>query len=192
MAHYSGPMAPLSPPDSLHDGVVAIRSWENSDLDRLLELLADPEIPRWTGIPVPYTRKDAKVFFKANARQEAMGVGTDSAITDAVSGELLGGVGLKLHVIHSSAEVGYWVAAGVRRRGIASRALRLMARWAFMDLGIKRLELLTHVGNHASEGVAINCGFAREGVLRSCREIKGERVDLTIFSLLPNDLDGRA
>lgn len=184
-------MAPLSPPDSLHDGVVAIRSWRNSDLDQLLDLLADPEIPRWTGIPVPYTRKEAKVFFKTNARQEAMGVGTDSAITDADTAELLGGVGLKLHAIHSSAEVGYWVAAGVRRRGIASRAVRLTARWAFMDLGVKRLELFTHVGNQASEGVALNCGFSREGVLRSCREIKGERVDLTIFSLLPDDLDNQ-
>ena len=60
-----------------------------------------------------------------------------------------------------------------------------------MDLGVKRLELFTHVGNQASEGVALNCGFSREGVLRSCREIKGERVDLTIFSLLPDDLDNQ-
>ncbi|MGH2749699.1 MAG: GNAT family N-acetyltransferase [Actinomycetota bacterium] len=181
-------MAHLSPPASLTDGVVAIRSWQNSDLPELVQLVEDPEIARWTGIPAPYTRKEAKVFFKTNARQEAMGVGTDSAIVDAVGGELMGGVGLKLHPAHANAEVGYWVAANARRRGIATRAVCLMARWAFGELEVKRLELLTNIGNEASEGVALKCGFQREGVLRSARLIKGERVDLTLFSLLPEEL----
>jgi len=181
-------MAPLSPPASLKDGVIAIRSWRQSDIPHLAELLEDPEIARWTGIPAPYTRREAKLFFKTNARQEAMGVGTDSAIVEEPDGVLLGGVGLKLHPMHSTAEVGYWVAAHARRRGIATRAVRLMAHWSFRDLEVERLELLTNVGNEASEGVARKCGFHREGVMRSARVIKGERVDLTLFSLLPDEL----
>jgi RimJ/RimL family protein N-acetyltransferase len=180
-------MAPLSPPASLKDGVIAIRSWRQSDLPDLVELLEDPVIARWTGIPAPYTRREAKLFFKTNARQEAMGMGTDSAIVDT-GDVLLGGVGLKLHPSHSTAEVGYWVAAHARRRGIATRAVRLMAHWSFVDLEVQRLELLTNVGNEASEGVARKCGFQREGVMRSARVIKGERVDLTLFSLLPGEL----
>jgi RimJ/RimL family protein N-acetyltransferase len=181
-------MAPLSVPASMNDGVIAIRRWSNSDLAELVRLLEDPEIARWTGIPAPYTRKEAKLFFKTNARQEAMGLGTDSAIVDVSAGDLLGGVGLKLHTSHATAEVGYWVAAHARRHGIATRAVRLMAQWAFDDLEVKRLELLTNVGNEASEGVALKSGFRREGVLRSLRIIKGERVDLTMFSLLPGEL----
>src|SRR5918996_1303153 len=169
-------MASLSPPASLKDGVIAIRPWRQPDLPHLADLLEDPAIARWTGIPAPYTRR------------EAMGVGTDSAIVDAADDDLLGGVGLKLHPAHSTAEVGYWVAAHARRRGIATRAVRLMARWAFGDLEVMRLELLTHVGNEASEGVARRCGFQREGLLRSARVMKGERVDLTLFSLLPDEL----
>jgi RimJ/RimL family protein N-acetyltransferase len=181
-------MAPLSPPASLKDGVIAIRSWRQSDIAHLVEVLEDPEIARWTGIPAPYTRREAKLFFKSNARQEAMGVGTDSAIVDVPDCVLLGGVGLKLHSSHSVAEVGYWVAAHARRRGIATRAVRLMAHWSFTNLEVERLELLTNVGNEASEGVARKCGFRREGVMRSARVIKGERVDLTLFSLLPGEL----
>jgi RimJ/RimL family protein N-acetyltransferase len=181
-------MAPLSPPASLKDGVIAIRSWRHSDLPRLVDLLQDPTIARWTGIPAPYSRREAKLFFKTNARQEAMGVGTDSAIVGATDDDILGGVGLKLHPAHSTAEVGYWVAAHVRRRGIATRAVRLVARWAFIDLEVMRLELLTNIGNEASEGVAKRCGFRREGLLRSVRVMKGERVDLTLFSLLPEEL----
>ena len=52
----------------------------------------------------------------------------------------------------------------------------------------RSIELLTNVGNGASEGVARKCGFQREGVMRSARVIKGERVDLTLFSLLPDEL----
>jgi RimJ/RimL family protein N-acetyltransferase len=181
-------MAPLNPPASLTDGVIAIRPWRNSDLADLVSLLEDPAIARWTGIPEPYTRKEAKLFFKTNARQEAMGVGTDAAIVEAGAGSVLGGVGLKLHLNHATAEVGYWVAAHARRQGVATRAVRLMARWAFEDLEVKRLELLTNLGNEASEGVALKCGFQREGVLRSVRIIKGERVDLTMFALLPDEL----
>jgi RimJ/RimL family protein N-acetyltransferase len=181
-------MAPLSVPASMKDDVIAIRPWRNSDVAELVPLLEDPAIARWTGIPAPYTRKEAKLFFKTNARQEAMGVGTDSAIVEAGAGGLLGGVGLKLHTSHATAEVGYWVAAHARRHGIASRAVRLIARWAFDDLEVKRLELLTNVGNEASEGVALKCGFRREGILRSLRIMKGKRVDLTMFSLLPGEL----
>ena len=181
-------MAPLSPPATLKDGVIAIRSWRQSDLPQLVDLLEDEKIARWTGIPAPYTRREAKLFFKTNARQEAMGVGTDSAIVEEAGGALLGGVGLKLHPSHATAEVGYWVAAHARRRGIATRAVRLMARWSFHNLEVERLELLTNVGNEASEGVARKCGFQREGLLRSVRVIKGERVDLTLFSLLPGEL----
>ena len=181
-------MATLSPPASLKDGVIAIRSWRQSDVPHLVDLLEDPAIARWTGIPAPYTRREAKLFFKTNARQEAMGVGTDSAIVDGTDGDILGGVGLKLHPAHSTAEVGYWVAAHARRLGIATRAVRLVARWAFVDLEVQRLELLTNVGNEASEGVARRCGFQREGLLRSARVMKGKRVDLTLFSLLPDEL----
>ncbi|MGH2734025.1 MAG: GNAT family N-acetyltransferase [Actinomycetota bacterium] len=180
-------MPGLNIPDPFSDGVVALRRWEQNDIASLVELVADPEVPRWTGIPSPYTRRDAKGFLRTTARAEAMSIGTDLCVYDAGGGEIFGGAGLKLHVIHATAEVGYWVARNARRRGIASRAVHLMAGWAFGELGVRRLELLTHPGNRASEAVALRCGFEREGVLRSYREIKGRRVDLTMFSLLPED-----
>jgi RimJ/RimL family protein N-acetyltransferase len=36
--------------------------------------------------------------------------------------------------------------------------------------------------------VAERAGFTREGLLRSFAEIKGRRVDITMFSLLPGEL----
>ncbi|HUV11222.1 MAG TPA: GNAT family protein [Acidimicrobiia bacterium] len=78
-----------------------------------------------------------------------------------------------------------WVAAGARRQGIATRAVRLAARWAALDLGIARVELLTRLDNTASQGVAARSGFTREGVLCAYTTLGCGLADVVMFSLLP-------
>jgi [ribosomal protein S5]-alanine N-acetyltransferase len=53
-----------------------------------------------------------------------------------------------------------------------------------------RLELTCAQDNEASQRVALRCGFAREGVLRSHIPFKGSRRDTVMFSLLPGELRG--
>jgi RimJ/RimL family protein N-acetyltransferase len=89
------------------------------------------------------------------------------------------------------ASVGYWVAAHARRRGVATHAVLLLARWAFDDLGIARLQLTCGPDNVASQGVAERAGFTREALLRSHLPFKGGRRDTVVFSLLPEDLKTR-
>jgi len=86
------------------------------------------------------------------------------------------------------AAVGYWLAPGARGRGAAAQAVRLLARWAFAELGLARLELTCGPDNEASQHVAERCGFSREGLLRSHVPFKGTRRDSVIYSLLPGDL----
>ena len=52
--------------------------------------------------------------------------------------------------------IGYGVAERARRRGIATRATRLLVGWAFDALGLERVELLAEVDNVASQRVAEN------------------------------------
>jgi RimJ/RimL family protein N-acetyltransferase len=85
-----------------------------------------------------------------------------------------------------SAEAYYWVSPTARRRGIASRALGLVADWAFEE-GVERLFLLIHPENTPSNRLAERLGFSREGVLRSYEPFKGHRPDLASWSLLPHD-----
>ncbi len=91
-----------------------------------------------------------------------------------------------MNVQHVSAEGHYWVNAPDRQRGVASRALGLVADWAFSN-GIQRLFLLIHPENVASNRLAERMGFTREGVLRSYQPVKGQRLDLISWSLLPAD-----
>jgi RimJ/RimL family protein N-acetyltransferase len=86
--------------------------------------------------------------------------------------------------------VGYWLAAGARGRGLTSAALQALSRWAFEELGLGRVELVTDPDNIASQRVAEKAGFTREGVLRSILVNRdGSRRDGVMFSLLPDELD---
>ncbi len=86
------------------------------------------------------------------------------------------------------AEVGYWVAASHRGRGLASRAVRLLSTWALSEGGFERLDLYANPANQPSQRVAGNAGFTREGLLRQLRYRHGEREDLYVFSRLARDL----
>jgi RimJ/RimL family protein N-acetyltransferase len=79
--------------------------------------------------------------------------------------------------------------APTRGRGVCTRALRLLAGWAFQELDLRRLELVTDPDNLASQRVAEKAGFRREGVLRAYLiDRDGSFRDAVMFSLLPGDL----
>jgi len=80
--------------------------------------------------------------------------------------------------------------AGARGRGIASRALRLVSAWALDELGVGRLQLHADVENVPSQRVAERAGYVREGVVRGWIEMRGERRDHLVYSLLPRDERG--
>lgn len=81
-------------------------------------------------------------------------------------GRLVGSIGLRLGE-GESGSVGCWRAREARGRGITTRALGRLCRYALEDLSLERLELTTDVENPASQRVAEKVGFRREGVLRS-------------------------
>lgn len=145
----------------------------------------DPEIPRFTEVPSPYSEDDARDFIAKVSSGELAELAF--AIVDAGDGELLGSVGLRLPQ-PGVGEIGYWVAAPARGRGVAARAVRLLAAWAFDELGYVRIQIHTDPANTASQRVAESAGFTREGVLRSYGVVKGERIDIVMFSLLPGEL----
>ncbi len=165
---------------TLADDAIVLRPWTEDDVSVLTEACQDPEIPRWTRVPVPYTDDDARAFVR-DAGDDAF------AVVDRETGALLGSVGLVARD-GSVAEIGYWVKREARGRGIAPRAVRLLSEWGLRERGVARISLMTEPANTASQRVAEKAGYRREGLLRSWMELKGERRDFVMFSLLPEDL----
>jgi RimJ/RimL family protein N-acetyltransferase len=85
-------------------------------------------------------------------------------------------------------EIGFWTAPDQRGRGYTAEAATEMCRWAFGTLGAHRLEWLAGVGNEGSRAVAGKVGFTMEGTLRARMDLRGEKIDAWLGSLLPSDL----
>jgi RimJ/RimL family protein N-acetyltransferase len=84
-------------------------------------------------------------------------------------------------------EIAYVVAPAARGRGIASAAVQALSGWAFARLRLARLQLSIRPDNLASRRVAEKAGYMYEGLLRSSKLIRGERVDAALYSLLPHE-----
>jgi RimJ/RimL family protein N-acetyltransferase len=173
----------------LSDGSIALRRPTEADVPAVYAACQDPEIPRWIPVvPQPYTEESARDFVTWSDDSWERG-NYSFVIVDAGSGELLGAIGMGVNEQFKSGHIGYWVAAPARRRGVASRALRMLASWALGEGGLGRVELVTDPDNHASQGVAEKVGFRREALLRShILHRDGRRRDSVMFSLLPGEL----
>jgi RimJ/RimL family protein N-acetyltransferase len=169
-----------------------LRRLTQEDVPWIVEGCSDAEFVRWTvDVPHPYSEEDGRRFVELADRAWEEGTRAVFAIADAGTGAGLGVVDLHLDVRGEPglASVGYWLLARERGRGAASRALRLLSRWALTELGVERLYLTTAPGNVASQRVAERAGFTREGLLRAHLPTPAGRRDSVIVSLLPGDLE---
>ncbi len=174
----------------LADDVILLRPWERDDAARACEATQDPIIPRHTHVPEHQTPDDLRRFIDAREPQRLAGAELALVIADATDDAFMGSVSLlRFYWPDRRAEIGYYLAPWARGRGVMTRAVGLLSRWALRDLGLARLAVVADVDNPASQRVAQRCGFTREGVLRSFEERKGRRFDVVLYSLLPEDLD---
>ena len=189
-------MAHSAPRPALSDGVVTLRPWgEAGDVEALVAACNDRAIAEFLDlIPSPYTATDARAYVALT--QQGWRGGTSANFAIVADGRAVGSIGVRwLEGLDDGvAEVGYWVAREARGNGLCTRALRLVSRWALEERGVERLQLRADVANIASNKVAENAGFTREGVLRSSRYNArlARRVDFVMYSLLPHELHDTA
>jgi ribosomal-protein-alanine N-acetyltransferase len=173
----------LSPPEPpLRDDLVLLRPFEERDLDAIERALRDPEIVRWFG----ESTLSAHDFFAEKQKGWRGGTAASFAICDSM-GTCVGQVFVEFGD-DRTADVGFWLLPEGRRRGYATRAVRLIAAWVFATSSVVRLQLWTEPENTLSQAVAERSGFVREGVLRSFRTHRdGRRFDAVFYSRLPSD-----
>lgn len=173
------------PPDPpLDDGTVALRPWTHDDVGQLVAACQDPAIQRFIPIPRPYGRADAEEYVARTERQWAEGSTAAFAIVDPHDPDHVLGA-INVAVTGPVGNSGYWVASEARGRGVATRALRLLTRWAFEEvrLGVVLLEIRPE--NEASIAVALGAGFHEAGSI-DVNQVTGEKHGL-IFSRLVSD-----
>jgi len=149
-----------------------LRPWVEQDIPAMVEAHRDPQMRRWLLHPIETAEQAGTVIESCQSDAKAGKRFSFAVLETAAGGEaerLVGGVSLRRPDAGTAmAEVGYWVAAPARGRGVAPRALQAVCAWAFSTIrnpSLRRLELIHSVGNHASCRVAEKAGFTLSAVL---------------------------
>ena len=141
--------------------MVTLRPWAEEDVVPSVDG-HDHEIMRWFGQPEPPTYDGLRTVFARWAEERAAGSRIGFGIH--ANGELVGGVEARPDGDVTS--LSWWLFAGHRGHGYASRATRLLADHAIERLGARRVEAEVDPRNEASLRVATRAGLRREGVRR--------------------------
>lgn len=157
------------------------------DADAIFAACQDETLQRYTTVPSPYTREHAEGFIEKSRGWWEAGSEATWAIRDGDT--LVGMIGL--HRLGGGAgEIGYWMAAPARGRGVLTEAAHAVIDWGFSPDGpaLKRIEWRAVVGNISSARTARTLGFRFEGTLRQAlANGAGVRDDGWIAGLLPSD-----
>ncbi|MFV0446279.1 MAG: GNAT family N-acetyltransferase [Planctomycetaceae bacterium] len=102
---------------------------------------------------------------------------------------LLGGCGLhRISQRGGVAELGYWVRTSATRKGVATRATRLLCDWGFQSQGLHRIEIVVDLDNQPSRRVAEKAGGIHEGTLRERLRQDNVWRDAALYSILSSDV----
>ena len=179
----------------LADGPVQIRPFQSGDADQVYAAVQESvaEVGGWMPDLANSSREDIASWIETRPAAWSNGTAYSFAIVDGQDGRFLGGTGLSsIHSTQRFANLFYWVRSSELRRGVATAAALLTARFGFDRLALNRVEIVVAVDNHASLRVAEKVGAVREGVLRNRLMLHGTIHDAVMFSLVPRDLAARA
>jgi RimJ/RimL family protein N-acetyltransferase len=177
-------------PNDLSTTGVALRLAAERDIPEvLIAHQDDPELHRRLGLVRPPSGAELGRRVEGGSDDRATGTALWLTIVEAGGDECIGQ--LDVHDVdweHSRAELGIWTAPRQRGRGVASGALGLAGRWLLTACGLARVQLVTEPDNVAMVAAARRAGFSEEGVLRGYLREHGQRVDVTMLSLVAEDV----
>ncbi|MFD4376745.1 GNAT family N-acetyltransferase [Streptomyces sp. NPDC058486] len=137
------------------EGLV-LRDWAESDVSAMPDLFDDPDVAYWTPLASPFDEAAAATRLVRARTLRAEGTTILLAITvdgGAPLGEAM------LRRVPGGAELGYAVGPAHRGQGLAVRAVRVMAAYAFEELGMEQAFLELEAENAPSVAVATKAGF---------------------------------
>ncbi|MZF52724.1 GNAT family N-acetyltransferase [Streptomyces sp. SID5594] len=164
-----------------------LRPWLPADASVVLRAFAPAEMDRQSDRPVS-DRADALAWIADRARERGARTGYSWAVVGE-EGEAIGCVAVRaVNRAHDTGWVSYWTTEAARGRGVAPAGVRAVARWAFGELGLYRLELGHRTDNPASCRVAVRAGFAPEGIERGKLRYGDVRYDVERHARLADDV----
>ena len=174
---------------------VVLRPLERADVPRILEAVRESraELAPWMPWCTPdYDEASVIAFVESAIEKRSLGLEFEFGIFTS-DGEYVGNCALNaLNHENRFANLGYWIRTSRTGRGLAAAAVQALARWAFDNTELGRLEIVVAAENRASLGAAARAGAVREGTLRKRLVHAGCACDAVVFSLVRGDPIGAA
>ena len=158
------------------------------------ELFGSAEGADETWLYLPYGPFSSKADFLAWLEQHAA---TSDPLAFAIIDRRAGaarGIATLMSIVpeHGVIEIGHiWLSPALQRTRQATEAIYVLARYAFDELGNRRLEWKCDAANGPSRRAAERFGFVFEGVFRQHRMIKGRNRDTAWYSITDGEWPSR-
>lgn len=173
--------------------VVRLRAPRMSDYSEWSELRAasraflQPWEPTWPTDDL--TRASFRRRLSLYTRDRDLGQGHAFFVLRKSDDALVGGINLRniMRGVAQSGAIGYWAGQPYARSGYTLAALKSLSRFAFVSLGLHRLEAACCTDNEPSCRLLLKAGFTYEGVARSYLKINGNWRDHLMFGLIGDE-----
>lgn len=157
------------------------------DLPRFVRWFNDPEVSYWLSLSegLELTLESEREWYKEMRADPAQVVWC----IEKEDGQPIGNMGLhSIDETHGRATLGISICEkGFWRRGYGTEAIRQVLRYAFSELGLRRIELQVDEDNVRAIRCYEKCGFVREGLLRAYRVRRGHLVGSAAMAVLRED-----
>ena len=176
-------------------GLITLRPIAESDIPAIYAACQDPVIPRFTRVPANYTMSNAEFFVREKTPKSLLektelafaidyGNGADKVFAGLISFH-------SMDLPDLVAELGYWISADVRGKGVGTTAAKVLSNFGFETMGFERIEALVDVENTASKKLLSSAGYTIEGILRKkSRRFDGGQIDMAMYSALRDEWKG--
>lgn len=103
-------------------------------------------------------------------------------------GRMEGRIGMyKIDNENKIGEIGYWVSADKQGKGLVTKCCKGLMDHFFDTSDLNRVEIKCGTENYKSQAVPERLNFILEGILRQAELIRGNFIDLKLYSMLKKD-----
>lgn len=168
---------------------IMLREYRKEDLNHITAWVNDMETTKYLSdiFSWPQTVKNSEDFLDmrlSGGRREAGFVIADRETQDYMGQADL----MDINWIDRCATVGIVIADKCNRGcGVGQEALSLLLEYAFILLGLQRVQLDVYSGNSQAIACYERAGFVKEGIKRRARFCRGEYMDIILMSVLKEE-----
>jgi UDP-4-amino-4,6-dideoxy-N-acetyl-beta-L-altrosamine N-acetyltransferase len=167
--------------------LIHLRSLERQDMPTLQKWMNDLELTRWLGHRFPISLEEQNRWFD----KLVVDTSKKKLLIEDFEGHAIGLVSLmEINFKDRSAEFGIYL--GEHRsigKGLGRAATNAMLRFAFHELGLKRVYLLVLEENERAIMSFEDCGFKREAILRESVFFDGKYHNQLVMGILADEFD---